>query len=49
MSSEETLVHRLLVLLPSLADGTTELLGVPALDSRTDRVSADAAYRQLQL
>ena len=45
MSGKKTLVDRLPVLLSSIADGTTKLLGVPALDSRTGCASADAEYR----
>ena len=44
MSDMETLVDRLLVLLSLFADGTTKLLGIPALNSGTGYASANAVY-----
>ena len=44
MSDKETLVDRLPVLLSSIADGTTKLLGIPTLNSGTGHASSDAAY-----
>ena len=49
MSSKETLVDRLSVLLSLLIDRATKLLSVPALDSGIGPASANAMYRHLQL
>jgi hypothetical protein len=48
-SDTESFVDRLPVLLSSLIDGTTKLLGVPALESGTGRAVADGVHEQLKL
>jgi len=47
-SSDAGLIDRLPVLVSSLTDGTTKLLGVPKLKSGTGNVAANAVLEQVR-